>query len=529
LRNHEGHTSIVRIGAGAWTTIFTAPESFEITDLAPGHAPGFLTLGTASGFGNDLRELDLGSMELTPLADSPQEEVDPHWSGDTLYFSADYGGNFDIYALTEGQVARLTQVDGGAFHPYPAPDGLWISAYGPAGFRLARARAPDQPAEFVVRLPTPGWTLPGPLEYEADAYDHSRLSLLGYDVSLGVYRTAGFRNVFVDSSGTYVSSAAPGNRALATVGLYWENPNGVMDAQAHVGLSQPLDYTGVTHLDRTDLEFRIRALLPEIAGGISYLGYDFPDLTFNGVKYISWQAELAGHLGAGLRLAEHWMLTGQGLVAEDFAYDKKSKRSDSDLKPGGRGSLEYFDLQSGKDGIVKGLQAFVQGGKPPHVHASVPDWNLDAGATVYASLARLLFLNGSLYHSEEFAASAKTWLYGGASAYLAVPLGARIGTRGGAGIYLDGLYPRVEYKEMARYPDPPWDADGGWDAGPSGFAPRIDGFGALISREVSHQLGFGLGLRTLAFSGYPAWWSAMVRFDAADFGREPAWAVSLSL
>jgi hypothetical protein len=549
LRNHMGRTSIVSIGAGAWTTVYTPPDSFEITDLAPGRAPGSLTLGTTSGFGSDLREWDPGSPEPTVLAASPQEELDPHWSGDTLYFSADYSGSFDIYALTEGNVVRLTQADGGAFHPYPARDGLWISAYGPAGFRLARARVPANPAAFTVRLPAPGWTLPGPMEYEADAYDRSRLSLLGYDLSLGVERTAGFRRVYFDSSvGEYTVSAAPANRALAIAGLYWENPNGVMDAQAHVGLSQPLGYRGVTHLDRTDLGFRIRALLPEIVGGIGYAGYDYADLAFDGRKTVRWEAELAAHLGADLRLAEHWMLSGRGLAAEDFVYDERQKRQDSDLRLGAHGSLDYFDLQYGHDGVVKGLEAFLQGGKKPQVRRDVPDWNFDAGATVYGSLARLLFLEGSLYHSEEFADSAKSWLYGGARAYLALPVRLQLGTRGGAGLFLDRLYPMVEYREMARYQDSPWKADMGWEAGAArnggmsreagsrrgaagaqGFAPRLDGFGALIDRGISHQLGIGLALRTLAFSGHAARWSAMLRYDAADFDREPAWAVSISL
>jgi hypothetical protein len=321
--------------------------------------------------------------------------------------------------------------------------------------------------------------------------------------------------------------------------MYWQNPNGVMDAWAHAGLSQPLGYRGVTHLDRTDLGFRIRALLPEIVGGIGFMGYDYPDLTYNGAKTVSWQAELAGYLGAELRLAEHWMLSGRGLAAEDFRYDENRKTRDSDLRLGGQASLDYFDVQQGGDGVVKGLEAFVQGGKRPKVHPSLPDWNLDAGATVYASLARMLFLDGSLYHSEEFADSSKSWLFGGARAYLALPLGLQLGTRGGAGMYLDRLYPTVEYREMARYRDLPWNAGAGWEAGdrrsasgPSGrqgFAPRFDGFGALLDREISHQLGFGLALRTLAFSGHPARWSAMLRFDAADFDREPAWAVFISL
>ena len=40
-------------------------------------------------------------------------------------------------------------------------------------------------------------------------------------------------------------------------------------------------------------------------GGISYLGYDYADLTYDGEKTVRWDAELAAYLGANLRLAEH--------------------------------------------------------------------------------------------------------------------------------------------------------------------------------------------------------------------------------
>jgi hypothetical protein len=63
----------------------------------------------------------------------------------------------------------------------------------------------------------------------------------------------------------------------------------------------------------------------------------------------------------------------------------------------------------------------------------------------------------------------------------------------------------------------------------TGFAPRQAGFGTLIDWGTSRTVGVGLSLKTLAFSGRTATWSAFLRFDAGDFGREPAWAVDLSL
>jgi len=553
LRNQSGRTSIVRIEATGWTTVYAAPDSFEITDLAPGRAAGSLTLGTTSGFGNDIRELDLASLELTPLADSPQDEVDPHWSGDTLYFSADYAGEFDAYALAEGTVTRLTHADGGVFHPFPARDGLWVSAYGPTGFRLARARPIEQPAPFFVELSTPGWSAPKQVEFEADSYDHSRLSLLGYDLSLGIERQAGFHQTDIDTGGTtHTTSSSAGSRALAIVGLYWTNPNGVMDIDAHLGLSQPLDYEGTTHLDRTDLNMSVRAFLPEIVAGGSYQAYDYPDFAADTIKTTYWESQLDAYLGLNLRLAEYWMVSGLGLMEQDFAEDGLGGSHSSDRFLGFRGRLDFHDLQDGTDGIVKGISAFAQGGVPPRVNARVPEWSADAGATLYASLARILYLDGSFYHTEEFANSGdKYWLYGGAHAYLAVPLGMQLGTRGGAGLYLDKVYPTLEYREMARIegqtqgiPTEGWGASGAFTKGPAdafaatgpgpwdqapGFSPRIDGFGSMIQWGTSREIGFGLSLKTLAFSGRPAFWSAFLRFDAMDFSREPSWAVDIAL
>jgi hypothetical protein len=235
-------------------------------------------------------------------------------------------------------------------------------------------------------------------------------------------------------------------------------------------------------------------------------------------------------------------------MEKDFAYVTRGKADEPDPAFGFRGRLDYSNLQSAADGIVKGISAFAQGGMPPPVSPRVPDWSTDAGLKAYASLARLLFLDAGAYHSADFADTLRTWIYGGARAYLSLPLHLNLGTRGGAGLYLDRVFPTVEYRTMARFRSgeghaPAWVAGGpdrGGSAGPrpyagaegsatEGLAPNLDGYWALIDREVSHELGCGLSLKTLAFTGHPAWWSAFLLFDARDFGREPAWMVSISL
>lgn len=541
IRNDQGRTSLVKLAGGAWTTVYSPPDTLELIDVAPGRGPGSLTLGTTSGFGSDLREYDLTSGELTPLAISPQEEIDPHWSGDTLYFSADYDGGFEIYALAGDKVERLTHVDGGAFHPFPRPEGLWLSAYGPAGFRLARAPRASATPDFTVQLPMPGWKAPALLEYEADSYDHSRLGLLGFDVNLGVTRTAGYRSAFTDSStgDVHVNSSEAGNRAEAGVGMYFKNPNGVMDARINLGLSRPLDYEGPMHLDRTGFEGRVRAFLPEFVASLMYSTYDFPGFRIDSLRTPYYGASLDGELGFDLRLAEHWLFAGRGLFGQDFAYlgREGEKASDSDPRMGGSASLDYFNIQSGRDGVVKGFSAFIDGGKPPMVSKRVPELAFNSGATVYASLNRMLFARGSLYHTQEVDVD-RSWLYGSALAYCAVPVGMQLGTRGGAGLYLDQVRPALAYREMARLISG-GTASSSWRPEPAamdfgaGPAPRAlwpgHGFLGMLNRETSHEVGFGLQLKAVSFFATTQLWSAFVNFDALDFGREPTWSVSLSL
>ncbi|HKP96145.1 MAG TPA: hypothetical protein VJ385_10340 [Fibrobacteria bacterium] len=548
VRNHEGRTSVIRIVERAFTTVYTPPDSLEITDIAAGRAPGLLTLGATSGFGGDLYELDLASRELAPLAVSPQDERDPHWAGDTLYFSADYGGVFDVYALAGEQVTRITHVSGGAFHPCPVEDGVWFSSYGWKGFRLARAGPAGEAAPpFTVELPVPAWRIPPPAEYEADTYDHTNLGFLGFDLSLGIVRGPGFSRP-ADTTATTVSRAVSfdaGSKALTGVGLHWKNPSEVASARVQLGLSKPLDYEGPMHLDRTAFELRVNAFLPTIVVGGAWNTYDYPGFRIDNAEVLYYQAVAFGYAGLDWRLAEHWSVSGRADVENDFDYAGEEEENvyDSDPQIGGTLDLEFADLEFGKDGIVRGFSAFLGGEIPPGIGESRPDFSVNAGASAHASLRRFLFLSGSAYHSEDWGRGAEGWMYGGASAYCAIPLGMQLGSRGGAGIYLDQAYPGIEYLGLARVPIGEKAGNGyqaGYLPGPSGgrragpagsgngFLP-VSGFGGLLGRAASHEIGVFLSLKTLTFFANPESWKAGLRFDAEDFGREPVWSVFLTL
>jgi hypothetical protein len=565
IRNHEGRTSLVRIADGEWSAIWVPPDSLELTDLAAGHAPGVLTLGTASGFGEDIRELDLASGELSPLAVSPQDERNPRWHGDTLYFSADYSGVFDVYALVGEQVVRLTHVAGGAFHPTPREDGLWISAYGPKGFRLARARKAGESAPpFVVELPIPGWKLPKPVEYEGDAYDRTSLGLIGFSLALGIIRNPGNSAAYIDSTpegggppdtGTF--SYENGTRAVTGVSVYLQNPSGLAAASLTLGVSRPLDYDGPMHLDQSSAEFRVNAFLPSLVVGGDYRTFDLPGVKSDGMRFIYYEGSLTGYAGMELLISDHWAAAARATVRNDFGFvgSEGDKAADSDPHFGGTGDLAYSNLEFARDGVGRGFTGFARGEIVPRVNPGVPEFSATAGATAYASLNRFLFLDASLYHTQDFADAVKGWVYGGASAYCAIPLGMQLGTRGGAGLYLDRILPGIEYRNMSRFitPDAPasgtnWAHRNGAAApvrgaspfrggtlaaapvrGFQAYSPGAGGLHYMLDRETSHEVGITLTLKTVGFFAHPDRWRAGLMFDAEDFSRDPMWTVSISL
>jgi hypothetical protein len=569
IRNHEGRTSLVRIADGNWSSIWVPPDSLELTNLVPGRAPGTLTLGTTSGFGEDIRELDLATGELSPLAVSPQDERDPVWHGDTLYFSADYSGVFDIYALIDEQVVRLTHAAGGAFHPFPREDGIWVSAYGPKGFRLARARALGEAAPpFVVELPVPGWKPPAPVEYEGDRFDRTGLGLIGFNITLGIIRNPGysFLSSAIDTAAGSVATSTfsyeAGTRALTGVSLLWQNPSGLADASLTLGLTRPLDYHGPMHLDQSSAEFHVNAFLPTLVVGGDYGTFDLPSVNSNGNQFIYYDAVLTGFAGLELLLSDHWAAATRVTARNDFGFrgSDGEKVNDSDPHFGGTADLAYSNLEYARDGVAKGFTGFARGEIVPRVNPRVPEYSATAGATAYASVNRFLFLDGSLYHTEDFSDEVKGWVYGGASAYCSVPLGIQLGTRGGAGLFLDRIQPGIEYRNMSRFitsdasaTGSAWTSngqpDGTLESTPSrgaspfrsgaiaaipvrGFrtySPRAGGQHYMLDRETSHEVGLTLTLKTIGFFAHPDRWRAGLMFDAEDFSREPMWTVSISL
>lgn len=559
IRNHEGRTSLVRIAGGDWSSIWAPPDSLELTDLAAGRGPGSLTLGTVSGFGEDIRELELASGELSPLAVAPQDERDPRWHGDTLYFSADYSGVFDVYALVDEQVTRLTHAAGGAFHPFPREDGLWISAYGPKGFRLARARQSGESAPpFVVELPVPGWKPPNPVEYEADAYDRTSLGLIGFNLTLGIIRNPGYSISYpddpLDTLGPGSFSYEDGTRALTGVSVYLQNPSGLAEAALTLGVSRPLDYDGPMHLDRSAAEFRVNAFLPALVAGAEYGTFDYPSVESDGRRFIFYEGSLTGYAGMELRISDHWAAAARATARNDFGFSGSDgeKAADSDPHFGGTGDLAYSNLEFARDGVARGFAGFARGEMVPKVNPRVPDYSATAGASVYASVNRFLFLDASVYHTEDFADAVQGWVYGGASAYCAIPLGMQLGTRGGAGLFLDRILPGIEYRNMSRFMVPDAQASGtNWMPGTApvqgaspfrggalaavpvrgfrAYAPSTGGLHYMLDRETSHEVGLTLTLKTVGFFAHPDEWRAGLMFDAEDFARDPMWTVSISL
>jgi hypothetical protein len=148
-----------------------------------------------------------------------------------------------------------------------------------------------------------------------------------------------------------------------------------------------------------------------------------------------------------------------------------------------------------------------------------------------------------------------SWGLGRAEAFFAIPLGLQIGTRGGAGLFLDQAYPEVDYSGLGTLMRPE-SGGSGYQAGylasgsRSGMAGSggfpADGFPAngspasgnglmpwgqfrtMLDRQVNHEVGVGLTLKTLSFSANQEYWRVGARFDAADFGRDPVWTVTVT-
>lgn len=537
LRNDRGKTMVVKIEGGKWEPVFQPPDSLELVDMAPGRNAGTLTLVATSGFGGDILELDLAAKTVTPLLATASDERDPAWKGDTLVFSADYGGIQEIHMLHSDSLYPITRSGGGAFRPAMAAGELWFSSFGPRGFVLRKSRfSPGDTGTEMVRDSAIAWGLPAPSKYEAGRFDRAGNELLGYSLTLGLFRFPGFSNRGGDTT-SGIFEYQEGTAGFTGINLYWENPTGVLGANANLGYSVPLSYEGNAHLDRTRIELQFRAFLPTYFLGATWYAWDFPEVA-PPEPYLERTATMQWYAGMELRISEHWLVNSWVLARTYYWYagEDDLRLGRSGPHPGSYAELVYSNLNQGEENVTHGKRLAAGWSLPPSRHAGIHEWYLNGA--LHQSLYRTLFGRLFIEHTHVGEDPFRAWTYGGAKAEVRVPVKVTLGGRNGLGMYIDALFPGVEYLGMARWKGSrngqPSASQGLRNLRPqpvqsSGFAPRFEPFQSMLTRTTSHEVEFSVEAKTLAFFSRPEFWTLGLRFDARDFRREPVWRLFLSL
>lgn len=109
----------------------------------------------------DLWRVDVATGAWAPLTADPQDELDPVWASDGVWFASDPDGVFDVYRLDpdNGAVVRMTRSLGGAMAPWPLPDGGLLytaqTAHGFKAMHLAASERLDEPVVGVFGPPPP--------------------------------------------------------------------------------------------------------------------------------------------------------------------------------------------------------------------------------------------------------------------------------------------------------------------------------------------------------------------------------------
>ncbi len=101
-----------------------------------------------------LYTIDPETLVIEALTDGVYHDTDPRWmpDGSSILFSSDREGVYDIFLLQDKQIIRQTNILGGAFHPWPMPDGKGFLTAAYCGGTYQVYRAPLKEDTQVVAL-----------------------------------------------------------------------------------------------------------------------------------------------------------------------------------------------------------------------------------------------------------------------------------------------------------------------------------------------------------------------------------------
>jgi hypothetical protein len=297
------------------------------------------------GQGWDIGEFDLTTRVWSFPIGRPEDEVQPSYSADGrfLFFSAAYGGVFDVWALerASGRLIRVTRVEGAALHPWPGPhDLIYFSQMTSEGWTLGQVAF--DPEGLPEDLPAPA---PRPQAKPLEALPPASLKLSPYRPWTTLAPTFWQPFAYGDSTHFYAGALTAGQDALGRHALdalvYWES-----------GLGEPLgeaDYSYTRWYPQITADFSRTLSQQEPAWGGTYartllnqscsLSVDLP---WNGTwrnwdASLSWGIDAFHDVGGDAALAA-WTAGQSRAWAATASYDSTTQQN--------------FDL-----GPVDGLQA----------------------------------------------------------------------------------------------------------------------------------------------------------------------------
>jgi hypothetical protein len=163
------------------------------------------------GQGWDIGEFDLAGKTWKSLASRPEPELQPSYSADgsRLYFSAAYGGTFNIQVLAGGKVSQLTNTLGGAFHPWRGPgDKVYFS------LQTAKGRVLGEVTAATATEPAPVMAHAGPPRPKPEDPPLSIGAARPYSPGPTLWPTAWYPMYEYGYAGAYWGAMVDGNDVL---------------------------------------------------------------------------------------------------------------------------------------------------------------------------------------------------------------------------------------------------------------------------------------------------------------------------